>query len=325
MSSPRRHALVSALLVLGASACRDEGLVLRDLDGTVILPREAARAVLPIRQEDGSFVDTEVTDLRLLGPVYLGLYAQIDYSVELYPHPLLAPGSDPSRADGDAYPYGGTTVGDFRNACLEALSCRIVSGRYNTYQEIVDWWDATLDKPLIDAVGAPITTGEYIQQNCFDLQEVTSDAEIRILPTEDRNGDGAIDASDLDFVADENGDWVGTFRLWEQEFFEGFQLWGFMDAPVGQEFAFSSCDPTLGYTENTYTRNFRAGAQYQDLLNVPRKYINDGDWVASRPFTWDNDQELGEIVIDFLVGTDDITSLREEAEAAEAPAEEEAQ
>lgn len=323
MSTLRLHALVP-LLVLGTSACQDEGLVLRDLDGTVILPREAARAVLPIRQEDGSFVDTEVVDVRLLGPVYLGLYAQIDYSVELYPHPLLAPGSDPSRADGDAYPYGGSTVGDFRNACLEALACRIVSGRYSTYQEIIDWWDATLDKPLTDALGAPITTGDYIQQNCFDLQEVTDDEEIRILPREDRNGDGNIDAGDLDFVKDENDDWVGTFRIWEQEFFEGFELWGFMDAPVGQEYAFSSCDTTLGYTENTYTRNFRAGAQFQDLLNVPRKYINDGDWVASRPFTWTDDQAVAEIVIDFQVGTDDIAPLREEVEAERAAAEEEA-
>lgn len=303
-----------ALAALGLGGCVSEGLEIYDLEGKIILSREAATAVFKVDDGSGGLVDDVVEDVRLIGPVYLGLYPEIDYNVELFPHPSVAPSA--YLSGGDAYPYGGTTIGDFRNACLEDLACKVVSGRYDTYQSLVDWWGGRLDRPLRDVYGNDIQIGEFIQQNCFDLMELTSDEEVRIIPTEDRNGDGNIDAGDLDFVQNADGDWEAEFRVWEAEFFKGFSAWAFIDT-LGSNFGYSTCDPNLGYQEFTYNRSFRTGAQFQDVLNTPRTYLDDGDWVASLPFIWNNPQELAEVVIDFKVGTDDIGPLRDAALAAQ--------
>ncbi len=307
--------LVLASAALGA--CRPENLSIYDLEGRVVMPRDAGEGRLPIADSNGVITDRVLVDEpRMIGPVYIGLYAEIDYTQGFYPAPLLTRGNTPSRADGDAFPYGGTTIGDFRIGCLEELACKLVSGRYKSYEEIVGWWRDTLERPLRDVFQNDITTGEFIQQNCFDLMELTSDEELRIIATEDRNGDGEITNQDLDFVQDANGDWVAEFRIWEAEFYKGFSAWAFMDAPVGQDFTFSTCDDSLGYQELTYTRGFYNGAQQQDVLNVPGTYLGDGDWVSSVPLIWENPQEYVEVVIDFKIGRDDIGPLREAALAA---------
>ena len=62
-----------ALFALAAGGCRyDEGIVVKDMHGKVVIPAAAATRILAT--PDG---DAEVTDVRLIGPVYLGLFPAV--------------------------------------------------------------------------------------------------------------------------------------------------------------------------------------------------------------------------------------------------------
>lgn len=274
-----RASHILPLALLGASllpACTyDEGLEIRDMRGSVVLPEEAATRIV-----DGE----EVTDVRNIGPVYIGAYPSVQEGFAEYPYPEVGPVFQTGVA-GDTYPYGGTTVGDYRHPCLEALQCRVVSGRYVDFDHIVTWFNDNTDVQLTDDQGNPMT-GEYLRQVCFDLFEYTSDDEVRLTATEDRNDDGTINAKDLDFVQRSDGKWEAEFTLWQQEYFEdaetgqGFSLWGWMDAP-SESFRFNTCDPEEGNRTTEYDEQFYGGAQYRELLNHPDERISTGDWVPS--------------------------------------------
>ena len=107
--------LLSAALLSGCYY--DEGLTIENMTGTLVIPREAATR--DFLREDGS-VDT-VTDVRLIGPVYLGMFAGVEQGIEDYPHPSVGPQFQ-AGVPGDTYPYGSTTVGDIRYACFEHLT-----------------------------------------------------------------------------------------------------------------------------------------------------------------------------------------------------------
>lgn len=294
----RTHAIIAclfaapALLVL--QGCDyDEGLVIENMTGTIVVPRAAATR--DVEGADG--VIAPLTDTRFIGPVYLGFYASVVEGVELYPHPEVGPQYQQGKP-GDTYPYGGTTVGDFRYACMESLKCRMVSGRYESYQSIIDWFDEVVGAPVIDAAGRPVESGEFLRQTCLDLLNVFSDEEIRLLPP-DRNGDGVIDKLDLDFVEREDGNFEAEFIVWQQEFFEGFSLWGYMDAPSLEDFGYSTCNrANVGYQEIRYDSQFFAGQQYVDLLNTPAIYLGPGDWVAG-PQTSPSGETLGYVYDQF--------------------------
>src|SRR5688500_1446577 len=106
-----------------------------------------------------------------------------------------------------------------------------MSGRFIDWQGIVDWYADTVGKPILDAAQNEDTNGQDLRQTCYDLLAVTSDSEVRITVSEDRNDDGKLDAADLDFVKNADGDYEAEFTIWQQDFYEGFQLWAFMDAP----------------------------------------------------------------------------------------------
>jgi hypothetical protein len=248
----------------------------------VVVPREAATR---------SISGAEVTDVKNIGPVYLGLYPSVRDDLYSYTHPEVGP------LNGDAYPYGGTTVGDTRFACVEALSCRAVSGRYTSMDELVSWWSETWGIELLDGSGNAITNGEELRQVCYDLMAYTSDEEVRISVTEDKNEDGAIDAADLDFVENGDGDFVGTFTFWQQEFFTdeagtGFTLWGWMDSSNTVGIHDDTClygdegDAFGGFTVNDYTTDFIGPVQNPELLNFPSEYISPGDYVASEGYVY---------------------------------------
>ena len=57
----------------------------------------------------------------------------------------------------------------------------------------------------------------------------------------------------------------------------------------------------LGFQENEYNRDFRAGTQEVDILNVPANYLTSGDYVASSGFIWNDPTEIAEITIDLVV------------------------
>lgn len=289
------------LLFLAACAL-DEGFEVRDLQGEIVLP--AAAATREILRADGS---TEtVTDPRNIGPVYLGLYPSLQIGLESYTHPEIGPVFQ-AGIPGDAYPYGGTSVGDIRFPCMEFLQCKVVSGRYVSFDEMVSWFNTTLEQPITDANGDVVTSGDYIAETCFDLLKYTSEEEIRLTATADRNDDGALDANDLDFVAQDDGTFRAEFTIYQQEYFEnaetgsGFTMWGWMDAPSEINNKFTTCDPTAGYQETTYNTDFQAGRPFRNLLNYPSLYIAGGDWVSTEGYTYATPEDFASITLDFAV------------------------
>jgi len=283
-----RIGLIAAALLMGCAP--DEGFITPDINGRVVLPAAAAEYT----KADTSGTEATYSDVRFIGPVYLGLYSATYRGPD--GHDLPTPGPV-----GAAYPYGGMTIGDYRYACLEALSCRVISGRYESFQSLVDWFNDEMEVPVyFDGSGDVVETGEYIRQNCYQLLRYTEDEEIQILP-KDKNEDGQIDLNDLDFVQNSDGDWEADFTIWQQQFVEGFRLWGWMDAPaeagyvfeedLQSEFRYSSCNPNQGYNQFIYDRDYFAGTQYVDLLNVPSNYITNGDWVAEESIAWNDPEE----------------------------------
>lgn len=302
MNRRSRHAgsflsLFALVAAVGTQAgCRfDEGLAIHNLVGTVVVPRAAAtRQQL---QEDGTVVD--VVDVRNIGPVYIGLFAAVEEAnvIQTYPHPSIGP-IYLDGVQGDTYPYGGTTIGDFRFACFDALTCRVTSGRYDSYDAIVEWFNDTLKSPIADADGRTVNNGEYFRQTCMDLMEVTSDDEVHLLPP-DHDDDGKITAVDLDFVENEDGDFVGEFKIWQQQYFwdqedqektdctpgldcKSFSVWAFMDGPSEADAGFTTCesDDFIGFEVEEYNYDFWGGAAQEDVLNKPGTYIGAGDWVS---------------------------------------------
>ena len=279
-----------------------EGLEIENIFGTVVLAEEAAQVEVT---RDGQ---TEtVQDVRAIGPVILGLYPGVDNSQFSYPHPIVGP-SFQSGSVGDTLPYGGTTIGDVRFSCIADLQCKVVSGRYIDYQAIVDWHNEA-GRPIADAFGDPITSGEYLRQICYDVLEVTSDEEVRMVATEDRNGDDTIDETDLDFVQREDGKWEAPFTMLQQEFFEdtrtedgqGFTLWGYMDAPNEDILDFDSCFQQDGFSFIEYNQNLVGGRQQRNLLNTPSEYIDEGDYVANEGYVYETIDDVAEIEIGFRV------------------------
>ncbi len=291
-----KKTLTPLLTLFVLSACTwDEGLVIEDLTGTVVIPREAATRTFV--GADGS--ETSITDVRLIGPVILGLFPGVEPGLLEYPHPTMGPVFQPD-VPGDTYPYGGTTVGDIRYACMEFLTCKVVSGRYVDFDDMVDWFTNVLHKPILDSAGNEVTNGDYIRQTCYELLNYTSDEEIR-LTASDSNEDGTIDLQDLDFIERDDGNFEAKFTIWQQQFYEGFSLWGWMDAPSDLSFQFSTCDSTAGYSENEYNMDYDAGRQYRNLLNFPSVYISSGDWVATDGIPYQEAGDKPELWIDFAV------------------------
>jgi hypothetical protein len=303
-----RTNLLVALAVLAAGCTFDEGLIIRNLTGTVRVKGEAAtRTVL---SADGT--EVPLTDAKFIGPVYLGLYPSVIPAggIETYSHPERGPQYKEGIA-GDTYPYGGTSIGDFRFSCFEELTCDVVSGRFVDFDDIIDWF-TLVGVPVVDEAGLKVTNGDYMRQTCYDLLDVNTDREVR-LTAEDRNEDGKIDKMDLDFVQD-GEDFVAEFTIYQQEFAwdvnqedcepgvdcKGFSLWGFMDAP-GPSLNFTTCDGSSGANAipvNDYDAQFVGGVPYKDILNSPSKYITSGDWVSNEGFQWDDIYEQPELVID---------------------------
>jgi hypothetical protein len=308
--------LGSLWLIVGGCAY-DENLPIANLKGRVFVPKAATTRT--IAREDGT-EEVIGPDVKLIGPVYLGLYPSIYPAnvVERFPHPEVGP-QYLEGVTGDAYPYGGTTVGDLRFACFEFLTCKLSSGRFLDFQEIVDWF-AYLEQPVVDAAGSEIQDGDFIRQTCFDMLNVTGDDEIRITAYEDRDGDGAIDKGDLDFVDYDDEYWMAEFTVWQQEMFwdqnqedctpgvdpdkggcKGFQLWGWMDAPSTLSYQFSTCDPANGFLFNEYNNLLVSGRPYEDVLNFPASYIAEGDYTAPEGYIWSDIYDQPDIYLDFAV------------------------
>lgn len=275
------------LPLLTLSACQYDGdLLIENLKGTVVLPESAGTR----------FVNGEaIISAQNIGPVYLGLYPAVTQGGYSYPHPQQGPLIQENQKR-DTYPYGGTTIGDHRFACVEALRCRVLSGRFTDFDQLIDWFTIANEIEIIDALGVPMTSGAELRQICYDLLEVTSDEDVRITAS-DRNADGVIDESDLDFQQREDGSFEASFTIWQQEFFantegSGFTLWGFMERPEltvdpGTNATFSNTcvvssedGASAGFPVNVYNQEWDGGRQAFDILNYPYEYIEPGDFVS---------------------------------------------
>ena len=286
---------LAALALTGtlAGCSFDENLPIHNMRGTIVVPREAATRTLA--DADGN--DFEITDVRNIGPIYIGLYPSVFPAdvVDSYPHPEIGP-QFLEGVQGDTYPYGGTTVGDLRFGCFESLVCKLASGRFVDYDSIVDWFNNTLNDPIVDPDDRLVESGVYFQQTCWDLMEVTSDEEVRITAFEDQNDDGKLTELDLDLVENADGDFEGEFLLQQQDFYwdqnqqdcepgidcTGFSVWAFMDGPAQLDSTFTTCESAgqLGFEVEDYQHDFFGGRVESNVLNQPGSYISLGDWVS---------------------------------------------
>ncbi len=269
------------LIVLGATSCGyEEDLPEIDFSGRVIVPKEAATKIVEI---DG--VETELTDIRFLGPVFLGAYPSVTNTGFPYPHPEMGPVIDPAYP-GNTYPYGGTSIGRFDFACFEAVACKVTTGRFESFDKIIEYFSWS-DEPVVDPFGNLVESPDYYQQYCLDYYYNTELTEFGFLAiAEDEDGDLV---PDLDFeqitaghelAAEYEGDFVAEFTMRHTVWTEGMSIWGFLDNP-SQDFTFSTCnDDVLGNARNDYNLYFSAGGHHHDILNYPSLYINEGDWVV---------------------------------------------
>lgn len=271
-------------LLVFLAGCYQENLAQVDISGKVVLPRAAATRTIPLVEADGTVNGTtEVTDPRLIGPVYLGAYSGIDTDAYDFPYPAMGPviGGEP----GNSFPYGATTIGRFDFACYEFLACKVTTGRFADYNDIIDYFANVLATPVVDPHGVPVGSGSEFQQRCYDYYNVTSDKELSFL-------------SDLDFVENADGDFEAEYLMPHTTFVEGMSLWGFMDSPTvdpvspGNNGVFSSCNLNSGRQYVEYDQDFYEGSPYTDVVNVPSYYVRVGDWVADGTTTMTSPDEV---------------------------------
>ena len=289
------------LLLVGftATACGfEENLPEVDFSGRVIIPKEAATKVVEI---DG--VETELTDIRFLGPVWLGAYPSVTTSDFPYPHPEMGPIIDPAYP-GDTYPYGGTSIGRYDFACFESVACKVTTGRFENFEKIIEYFSWS-DEPVTDPYGNEVTSADYYQQYCLDYYYNTSLTEFGFLAIiEDEGGELVPDldfeqiTSDHELAADYEGDFIADFTMNHVVWTEGMAIWGFVDNP-SQEFTFSTCnDDVTGNARNDYNLSFYAGGHQHDILNFPSLYINEGDWVVKDAWTMTSKDDEPLLVLD---------------------------
>jgi hypothetical protein len=286
------------LITLGVGCGFEENLPEVDFSGRVIIPKEAATRVIEI---DG--VETELTDVRFLGPVFLGAYPSVTTLGFPYPHPEMGPVIDPAYP-GDTYPYGGTSIGRFDFACFESVACKVTTGRFDSFEKIIEYFSWS-DEPVVDPFGNDVVSPDYYLQYCLDYYYFTELTEFGFLAVEeDENGELV---SDLDFeqiTADHElapeyeGDFVAEFTMRHVVWTEGMQIWGYIDNP-SQDFSFSTCnDDIYGNARNDYNLYFTAGGHHRDVLNYPSLYINDGDYVVRDAFTMTSKDDEPLLVLD---------------------------
>lgn len=253
------------VLLLGGCVFQ-EHLPQVDIHGTVRVPVAAATRMIT-DPRTGDLV--EVTDARFIGPVYLGAFPSIREDLFDYPHPEIGPVISSDRP-GNTYPYGGGTVGRFDFACFESTVCKVVTGRFTDYQDLLSFFQDYVDQPITDQYGAAIESADYYQAYCYELFDYTADFELDFISGEDG----------LDFTLSADGQYFeAQFDMWQVEYHEGMQIWGWMDAP-NEKFDFATCNDNNGQQNTEYTSDFRYGTNYNDLLNFPSVYIHEGDWVV---------------------------------------------
>ncbi len=285
-----KHLSTCTLLSVAAFAvgCYQESdLGYADLTGTVRIPVAAASFDV-VKEVDG--VAQRVTiepDARGLGPVYLGLYSAINDVEYGYPHPEVGPVLD-RDIGGDAYPYGGTTVGRFDYACYEMLNCRVVTGRYDSFDDVLDWFGETIGEPVINHYGDEVLSATEFRERCYELMFLTSDSELPFV------------AEPPSFV--KKGDYFeADVDILHSQYVDGVSVWGWIDRPSAA-FGFDTCsdDESLSWQMFYYDEQYFTGSHPLDLLNFPNKNIQPGDWLVEDPAIITNPEKNFEVEISYV-------------------------
>lgn len=285
-----------SLLLLATGCSNPEVVQDGDVTAKVVIPKAAATrtVVSATRADDGTYTyeSSEVTDIRLLGPVYIGAFGGMDDVSFPYVHPKMGPIVD---GLGDTYPYGGETLGRLDFACYEAIACKVTTGRFKDYADILDHFQNNLGLPVKNSFGDDVINGETMRAWCYDYFAATSDEEMAFLA-----GD------EPDFV--EDGDnFVGEITLHHTNRVDGLHLWGFMDAPeLGQggesvNGSFTTCNPSFGRAVDQYNSEYTEGSSAFDILNFPSTYIQFGDWVADGAATVSFDDDFNQEAVPEVV------------------------
>jgi hypothetical protein len=278
-----RHT-IPAFLVVSLAACTwSEDFTHFDLKGTVRLPKEAA--MFPYIDDAGA--EHDIPDPRAIGPVYLGAFPSVQEGLFAYPHPEMGPIITTTQP-GDTYPYGGGTVGRMAWGCYQSTVCRVVTGRFSGFGDMIDFYNNVLGPydgdanalEITDYTGAVVTSDEVYRQRCYDFLYYTSDAEVEFIPP-DQSDSAIADYLDFHEETDDDGDfYVADVELLHVKMVEGMQIWGWVDMPTNN-FNFNSCDPTnQGRFANQYNDYYPMGATFGNVLNFPSQYIDPGDWVV---------------------------------------------
>lgn len=263
----KTHLLLPCVGLLAACAYQEDELNHFDFAGTVRIPVEAAT----VEYIDDDNVSWMVTDARNLGPVYIGVFPSVVGNLYDYVHPEIGPvlGED---QPGNTYPLGGDTIGRFEYGCYQQLDCKIVTGRYTSYEDVLDFFATQLREPVLGPDGEEVGSGMEYQERCYELRYATNDREVDF-----------IEDGELDFELSSDGQYYeAETEILHTQFFEGMTAWGWMDAP-SVTFDFASCDASGNQGEQIFyydEQNF-VGTNFTDLLNFPGLYIDGGDWVEN--------------------------------------------
>lgn len=288
------------MLAIGLIGCWQEDLPQIDIHGKLVLPAEAVTREVPVFDEEGTAIGSEsLTDPRLLGPIYIGAFSSIDTISFAYPHPSMGP-IITADEPGNTYPYGGTTVGRLDFACYQALACKVTTGRFSNYSDVLDYFKNVLGTPVVDEHGNEVMSSDVFQQECYDYFHITSDQELSFIGADQ-------------FVDQGDGTWAADFTMAHTLLVEGMTLWGFMDAPKIEPYidggaysaaangGFTTCLDDFGNQHSEYDSNFYEGAPAYDILNFPSQYITEADYVADGTTTISSADETPTITLSVKV------------------------
>ena len=180
-------------------------------------------------------------------------------------------------------------------ACYEQLRCKVVTGRYTDYQEIIDFFSDVVQEPILAPDGTEVTNASTYQEHCFTTEYVTSDDELSFVDDEP-NEDVRPYFKPYFSLNEEGTHYVADVTIPHALVVDGMELWGWVDMPSAR-YNFASCNESEGDMHYRYTEQFYKGSSYPDLLNFPGLYIDEGDWIVDEPYTVDSADD--EFVIDF--------------------------
>ena len=264
-----------------AGCTYQENLPEVDLDGVVRISKEAATVTL---EDPETGEERTITDPRAIGPVYIGAFASVRSTDFGFPHPEMGPivGDQPA---GNTYPYGGTSLGRFDWACYEVLRCKVVTGRYSSFDDLLGFFEDELQDPITDPFGEEVTGAEAFRERCYDVLYITSDEELNWL------------AREPDFV--DMGDYYeADVEMLHVTYVEDMAIWAFIDMP-SVSFDFTTCDPNDGIYFSRYSEAYYEGTNQIDVLNFPKTYITNGDLLVEEPWLMSAPDETFEIDVGY--------------------------